>query len=247
MLTHGIPWQAVLGTAVEYFIVFAATMILSLTSGYFGWYSIFTLLFLSVGFFVIVIYIPLLLNLSRSFFWYIFTLLFVHVVITIVSFALHYINSGLNGTNGTFTPKFYDALYFSITTFTTLGYGDFQPTADHRLTTSIEALIGMVSMAIGASLIWMWCQENLVPKEMAFWDGNRRGKKSITISRIRVRTITGKERELKDWAPHPEEGDSFYYDRKKQEWIKVEENTVLPENSLVIGYRMPNKSQERTD
>nr|WP_320116503.1 ion channel [uncultured Desulfuromonas sp.] len=237
MLTHGIPWQAVLAHAVQLFVVFFVSMVLSLVSGYFGWYSIFTLVFISFGFFVIISTIPLLLNLSRSFFIYIFLLLIGHVFITIVAFTLHFMDSGLVGPSGQFIPSFYDALYFSITTFTTLGYGDLQPMPDHRLTTSIEALIGMVSMAIGASLIWLWCQENLVPKEMAFWDGNRRNKKDITISRIRVRTITGEERELKDWVPAPEEGESFYYDNNKQEWVKVEEETKVPENSLVIGIK----------
>ncbi len=237
MLTHGVPWQAVMSYAVQLFVVFFATMALSIISGFFGWYSIFTLIFIGIGVLVIVATIPLLMNLSRSFFIYIFALLISHVTSTIISFAFHYMDSGLIGPSGGFIPKFYDAVYFSITTFTTLGYGDLQPVPDQRLTTSIEALIGMVSMAIGASLIWLWCQENLVPKEMAFFDGNRRHSKDITISRIRIRTITGKERDLKDWLPVPEEGESFYYDSNKQEWIKVEENTPVPENSMVIGFK----------
>ena len=40
-----------------------------------------------------------------------------------------------------------DALYFSIVTWTTLGYGDFSPTADGRMVASFEALFGLFFMA----------------------------------------------------------------------------------------------------
>ena len=95
-----------------------------------------------------------------------------------------------------------------------------------RLATSVEAFAGMTSVVLGISLIWLWCEENLVPKEMAFFDGNRRHKKTIQISRIRVKTITGKERKLKDWRPAPQKGDSFYYDKEREEWLKVTPDTV---------------------
>jgi hypothetical protein len=39
-------------------------------------------------------------------------------------------------------------LYFSIVTFTTLGYGDFAPTPPIRLLAASEALVGYVSMAL---------------------------------------------------------------------------------------------------
>jgi|GEM_PF-2765781 len=42
----------------------------------------------------------------------------------------------------------FDSLYFSITTFTTLGYGDFQPHGYARIVTSIEALSGVFLMAL---------------------------------------------------------------------------------------------------
>ncbi|WP_444986057.1 ion channel [Halomonas mongoliensis] len=235
MLSHGVPWQAALGHAFMSVIIFSVMMVMSLASGFFGWYSIFTAVFLVAGFFIIASLLPLLLNLSRSFFWLVFALFFLHIVVTIISFAMHYKYTGLLGDNGEFSPDFWDALYFSITTFTTLGYGDFQPLPEYRLTTSVEALFGMISMAVGASLIWLWCQENMVPKEMAFFDGNRRHKGDLTVTRIRVRTITGKERKLKDWALAPEEGESYYYDQKRQEWLLVTKDTELPDNTLVMG------------
>jgi len=237
MLQHGTPWQAALGAAFLYVICFSIAMLLSLLSGFFGWHSLLTVVFLGIGFVVIIALLPLMLNLSREFFRIVLGLLIVHIITTIVSFALHYQQTGLLGAEGEFLPSFYDSVYFSITTFTTLGYGDLQPLSSHRLTTSIEALTGMVSMAIGASLIWLWCQENMVPKEMAFFDGNRRHKNNLAITRIRIRTITGKERSLKDWKIPPKEGEAFYYDEERQEWLVVTDETKLPENALVMGLK----------
>ena len=235
MLSHGIPWQAVVGEAFIKVIIFIIAMAFCLLSGFLGWYSILIALFLLIGFSIIIFLLPLLLNLSRSYFWLISAMLILHIVITIFSFALHYKCVGLIGSNGKFIPNLYDAMYFSITTFTTLGYGDFQPLPGHRLTTSLEALSGMISMAIGASFIWLWCQENMIPKEMAFFDGNRRHKRSMSVSRIRIRTITGKERNLKNWVLPPKQNESYFYDNERQEWVQVTEDKELPENSLVIG------------
>jgi len=86
----------------------------------------------------------------------------------------------------------------------------------------------MVSMAIGTALIWFWCQENMIPKEMALFDGNRRHKTQLGVTRNRIRTLTGKERDLKDWYPPPDVGEQYYYDEKRQEWRKVTKKTDLP-------------------
>jgi hypothetical protein len=51
--------------------------------------------------------------------------------------------------DGVFTkPGFKSALYFSIVTFTTLGYGDIKPTNDFRLWAASEAIAGVVLMGL---------------------------------------------------------------------------------------------------
>ena len=235
MLTHGNPWQGVLGDAFISRLIFAAAMLLSLVSGYFAWWVLFTAIFLAVGFTIILWFIPIFLNLSRSFYAWIAFELLIHISVTIIAFALHHKSAGLIGSSGLLEPRFVDALYFSATTFTTLGYGDYQPIPEMRLATSIEAIAGMISVAIAVTVIWLWCEENMIPKEMAFFDGYRRRKKSMAILRVRVRTITGKERKLKDWAPVPQEGESYYYDKQSAEWLKVLPDTELPENAIVIS------------
>ena len=235
MLTHNVPWQGLLARGYTLETVFVAAMLLSVISGYFDWWVLFTVLFLTGGFFIIIQLIPVMLNLSRAYFVFVASNFFVHVSVTIIAFALHHKSAGLIGRSGLVEPSFWDALYFSVTTFTTLGYGDLQPIPAMRLATSIEALAGMVSMALFVSMIWLWCQENLVPKEIAFFDGNRRHRKSMAFSKIRIRTITGKERQLPDWRLPPQPGESYYYDRYRGEWLPVTPDTELPENAFVIG------------
>ncbi len=59
--------------------------------------------------------------------------------------------------SGESTPsshEFTTALYFSTVTFTTLGYGDFQPHPDIRLLAALEALLGYVylGLTVGAAI-----------------------------------------------------------------------------------------------
>ena len=234
MLTHNLSWQSVLAHGFTQEVFFVIAVFLSVISGYFAWWVLFTMLFLAGGFFIIIQLIPVMLNLSRTYFVFVASNFFVHVLATIIAFALHHKSAGLIGPSGPVEPSFWDALYFSVTTFTTLGYGDLQPIPAMRLATSIEALAGMLSMALLASMLWLWCQENLVPKEIAFFDGNRRHKKSLGISRIRVKTITGKERRLTDWVLPPQPGERLYHDRQRGEWVTVTPDTELPENAFVV-------------
>lgn len=46
-----------------------------------------------------------------------------------------------------------DAIYFSITTFTTLGYGDMSPIGSCRLITSLQALLGLLTIGAIPSIV----------------------------------------------------------------------------------------------
>jgi voltage-gated potassium channel Kch len=56
------------------------------------------------------------------------------------------------------------ALYFSVVTWTTLGYGDVRPTPEVRLLAASEALIGYIAMAVFVGLfinvLMRWFFEN---------------------------------------------------------------------------------------
>ena len=47
------------------------------------------------------------------------------------------------------------ALYFSIVTWTTLGYGDLKPLPDFRLLAAFQALVGYVFLGVIVGLIMM--------------------------------------------------------------------------------------------
>nr|WP_298171961.1 potassium channel family protein [uncultured Pseudomonas sp.] len=53
---------------------------------------------------------------------------------------------------------FLDCVYFSFTTFTTLGFGDIQPIGDLRYLTGIEALTGLVLITWTASFLFVEMQ-----------------------------------------------------------------------------------------
>ncbi len=68
------------------------------------------------------------------------------VLTVIATHALYYSQIGLvmTGTDQVFRPRWRDALYFSIVTFTTLGYGDMAPREEYRLTAAFQAIFGYV-------------------------------------------------------------------------------------------------------
>jgi len=67
------------------------------------------------------------------------------VVVIFVCAVLFWLRCGLQD-----EPNcgFGNALYFSIVTFTTLGYGDFKPIASMRWLSATEAIFGAVLMAL---------------------------------------------------------------------------------------------------
>jgi Ion channel len=74
---------------------------------------------------------------------------------SIVLFATVYF---LHSTNIENSHTFLDALYFSVATWTTLGYANTAPIGFIKLVVSVEAISGIVSFAILAALVWFALQ-----------------------------------------------------------------------------------------
>ena len=82
------------------------------------------------------------------------------VIVSIVCHGLIYSKIGLVPTEvgKVVQPDLVDGLYFSIVTFTTLGYGDFVPREGYRLVSALQALYGylflggLVGLVVGAVL-----------------------------------------------------------------------------------------------
>lgn len=76
----------------------------------------------------------------------VFGLLALHAV-EILAYAILY--SSL----GQFPGDFETALYFSASTFTTLGYGDVIPAPDHRLLAGIEGVMGLILIGWSTAIL----------------------------------------------------------------------------------------------
>ena len=62
---------------------------------------------------------------------------------------------GVGSIAGPDSGTYYDAFYFSITSYTTLGIGDVYPTGEVRLLSGLEALNGLVMVTWTASMTYL--------------------------------------------------------------------------------------------
>lgn len=85
------------------------------------------------------------------------------LAVIILSSAILYHQMGVIDANGDIVKEFGVSLYFSIVTFTTLGYGDFRPTEAARGIAALEAIIGFICLGllIGTTIHLL---QNLKPK-----------------------------------------------------------------------------------
>lgn len=110
---------------------------------------------------------------------------FILLVLVIFSFAFLYSELGLVSRNDVRTHDFWICLYFSVETFTTLGYGDFVPTAASRPVAALEALSGYVllGLTVAATFFLLTYRSQTVPEPdsaPAPRRHRRRGKHSRT-------------------------------------------------------------------
>ncbi|EBA16267.1 hypothetical protein RSK20926_21115 [Roseobacter sp. SK209-2-6] len=73
---------------------------------------------------------------------------FLSMLLNIASFALLFQLFGVVDPTGEITTHWRDLIYFSSVTFSTLGYGDFQPAPPARLWAGFEAIIGNLHLGI---------------------------------------------------------------------------------------------------
>ena len=88
----------------------------------------------------------------------VFASLIAHAVqVWIFAVAYYYMHRGEDWgqLGGTFNGSLTDAAYFSFTTYTTLGYGDIEPTGHLRFLAGIESLTGLVLITWTASFLYL--------------------------------------------------------------------------------------------
>ena len=81
-----------------------------------------------------------------------------HLLIIICCFGYIYKESnGISCNNGNgYEVTSFDYYYFSMVTWTTLGYGDFHPVNELQFVAAFEAFMGFIYMGILIALIWKW-------------------------------------------------------------------------------------------
>jgi hypothetical protein len=97
----------------------------------------------------------------------VFTALTAHALevwVFALSFFLMHEADGWGYLQGNFNGSLLDCVYFSFTTYTTLGTGDIEPIGDLRYLTGLESLTGLVLITWTASFLYL---------EMTrYWDRN---------------------------------------------------------------------------
>ena len=97
-------------------------------------------------FFVLSIFFTSLFNIFKEHhkyhLWPQFLKMILAIFVAIMTFATIYRFGGLISPSGEISNNPHDALYFSLVTWTTLGFGDFQPSDAVRYWAGIEAILG---------------------------------------------------------------------------------------------------------
>ncbi|GLX80533.1 hypothetical protein tinsulaeT_38730 [Thalassotalea insulae] len=125
------------------FLSFLVALIIS----FFGWPEL-TVIFIIIGYYFSFYVVATIIGESSG--WHhqalkIYSLILA-VIITI--FAVIYWRCGLVQNGEQIDVSFLTSIYFSVTTWTTLGYGDFSPVERIRHITSIQAILGYVSLGV---------------------------------------------------------------------------------------------------
>jgi hypothetical protein len=88
--------------------------------------------------------------------------IFAHIVeIWLFALAYYFIITvdNMGALEGSFDGSLYDCFYFSISTYTTVGYGDIAPLGDIRFLAGLEALTGLVLITWTASFLFVEMQK----------------------------------------------------------------------------------------
>lgn len=110
--------------------------------------------------------IPLKLNWSSNLYGHLLWRFLSFLVFMLLVYAVCYQMVGIERADGS-RPSFPEAIYFSVTSFTTVQYGEFRPLPESRPLVCVESLMGLVAFVpFFAAFGWLYCQNRLWPKSL---------------------------------------------------------------------------------
>ncbi len=112
-------------------------------------------------FVVLTVSVPVQLGWSRGNFGFLVSWFVGSIFFGITIFAIVYWRTGLNVAGAHRQVSFQEAMYFSVTTWTTLGYGDYTVARTEQIVTSVEALTGYFAMGVFVAFVALWFAESL--------------------------------------------------------------------------------------
>jgi hypothetical protein len=99
----------------------------------------------------------------------VFGVLIAHVMeIFLFALTFHVIshNTLWGQLEGNYSGEFVDSMYFSFTTFSTLGFGDIQPVGELRYLAGIESLTGLLLIAWSASFLFLLMERHWMKSQI---------------------------------------------------------------------------------
>ena len=166
------PWQVLVTALLAYAMFYCVLTILSAICIWLRWPYVSALL-LFASFAVITFLVPLGLSWKSSAYKWLIPLHLIHQVFTLLIYAGHYVESGLNSAGGLVSKEFGDALYFSLATWSTLGAADLAVRADIRSLPPLEALTCIFFLPVFTSILWKMLEDMTPPPSEAVLDRKR--------------------------------------------------------------------------
>lgn len=186
------PWQMILGAMLQMLILFLLPLGMAGALSAYNALAFVSVILLIIALGMFVVFWLLAISMFKvGFWWPLFFLLF-YAASTILTYAGYFYHSGLLHNGMSVPVDFADAVYFSVTTWTTLGYGDFAPLEEMRLLTSAESLTGVLTAALTVAFVWAWSKDNIMPDDMTFLESNRVNASNAQVHRIRTRFFSGR-------------------------------------------------------
>jgi len=161
------PWQVLISQILLYIAIYILLSVGAIICIWLRWPYISGVLLLAATFFQ-TFAVPASLNWTRGSYKYLIPWQFAHMMLTILIYAGHYSRAGMLRPDGSRSNYYSDALYFSVSIWTTLGTGEFAVPPYLRLLTGLEAMMGTLFLPFIAALFWQLLQEGTAPPEEAY-------------------------------------------------------------------------------